>query len=111
MAEIKNILQGSKITLPKEIIYESGLEGPIGIALALIRESEPHYHNYTTEWYMVTKGSGTVYLNNEEKQLKEYDTSKISPKTIHYVKSDNEIELWVITSPPWKKEDHHLVKI
>ncbi len=109
MSEVKNVMKGNKVELPKETVYESGLEGPVGIALALIRESEPHYHNEMTEWYLVTKGSAKAYLDGKEVYLKEYDVLKIPPRTVHYVKAEKEIELWVITQPPWKPEDHHRV--
>jgi mannose-6-phosphate isomerase-like protein (cupin superfamily) len=109
MFKLLNILNGNKVQLRAELIYESAINGPIGIALALIRESEPHYHNETTEWYLVTKGNAVAFLDNKEIPLKEYDVLMIEPKTVHYIKSDNEVEIWVISYPPWRKEDHHLV--
>ncbi|MBI2545211.1 MAG: cupin domain-containing protein [Candidatus Aenigmarchaeota archaeon] len=102
-----NIRKGGKVNLPHETIYESGIRGPVGITLASIRESEPHFHKKTTEWYLVAKGSGIANLDGKKIILRLYDVLKIPPKTIHSVKGN--IELWVITRPPWKKEDYYKV--
>ena len=110
MMERYNLLQGTKKVFPQEIVYEIPNQGPIGIALAHIEKSEPHFHNETTEWYYVTHGKGIVYLNGKELKLQKHDFIKIYPTTVHYVESARGIELLVITHPPWKPEDHHLVK-
>ena len=105
-----NVLKGKRVAYPKEILYETGLKGDIGIALSRIDESEPHYHNRSTEWYLVTKGSGYAYVGKRRIRLKKYDVLAIPPKKVHYAKSKNGIELWVISSPPWSKGDHYIVK-
>jgi|SRR3972149_2629374 len=111
MFELKNALEGNKVALPKETIYESGIGGPIGIALAMIKESEPHYHNEMTEWYMVVEGSAIAFIDSKEVRLKKYDVLKIPPKSIHYVKAEEGVEVWVVSHPPWRKEDHILAKL
>ncbi len=103
----KNIKKGNKITYPNEIIYESGIKGPVGIALAYIKDSEPHYHNKITEWYLVIKGNAVVYFDGRKIPLKGYDVLEIPPNIIHSVKSLDEVELWVISCPPWRQEDHY----
>jgi mannose-6-phosphate isomerase-like protein (cupin superfamily) len=103
----KNILKGRKIEYKGETIFESGIEREIGIAFALVRESQPHYHNKTTEWYLVNEGNAIIYLDGKEKKLEKYDIVQITPKTVHWVKGN--VKLWVISYPPWKKEDHHMV--
>ena len=105
----KNIFEGNKVVLPREIIYESSIEEPVGIALAEIEESEPHFHEKTTEWYLVTKGVGVVSLDGKEFQLKEYDFLEIPPNAVHSVKSEDKIIVWVISYPPWRKKDHYKV--
>lgn len=103
----KNILKCKKTGNRNEIIFESEIEGKIGISYASIRESEPHYHNKTTEWYLVEEGSAIAYLNGKEEKLEKHYILQINPGTIHWVKDD--IKLWVISYPAWKKEDHHKV--
>ncbi|MCL4365201.1 hypothetical protein M1590_02670 [Candidatus Marsarchaeota archaeon] len=58
-----NILRGRKVRLPKEVIYEGMNYGRIGIALAHVKESAPHYHNRITEGYLVAKGRGMATIN------------------------------------------------
>jgi mannose-6-phosphate isomerase-like protein (cupin superfamily) len=103
----KNALSGRKVKYKGETIFESGIDKKIGIALASIKESKPHYHKKTTEWYLVIEGSAKVYLDGKEEKLEKYDILKINPKTVHWVQGN--VKLWVISFPPWRKEDHHVV--
>ena len=111
MIEKSNAIDdGKKVVLPKEFVYEVCSDGPIGIALALIEESEPHYHEKTTEWYLVSEGRATAYLDGKEIELRERDVLKIPPKTVHYVKMFwTPVEIWVISNPPWNEKDHYKV--
>lgn len=106
---MRNVRKGRKVVYPKETVYESGLKGPIGIALSYLKESEPHYHKKTTEWYLVMKGTATAYINKKKIDLKKYDIIMIPPKATHYAKSRGTVELWVVSYPFWRKTDHYKI--
>jgi mannose-6-phosphate isomerase-like protein (cupin superfamily) len=103
----KSVKECKKVEQKGEILFEFETKKDVGIAFAEIRKSKPHYHNETTEWYLVAEGSAKVYLDGKEEKLEKYDILQINPKTVHRVKGN--IKLWVISCPPWRKEDHHVV--
>lgn len=105
-----NVLKGRRVAYPKEVLYETGLPGSVGVALSRIRESEPHYHGKSTEWYLVTRGEGYAYVGKRRVRLSRYDVLMVPPKAVHYAKSVHGLELWVLSSPPWSKSDHHITK-
>jgi mannose-6-phosphate isomerase-like protein (cupin superfamily) len=107
----------SPIALPSERVFEierltgdAALRRPEGIgwALAEIRRSGPHHHEKTTEYYFVLRGRGDAHLDGGEAvvHLEENDVLIIPPGTVHHVESEEGISALVISSPPWKKEDH-----
>lgn len=106
----KNTLKGKKVIRHGEVVYPSGVSGKVGIALAMIKDMEPHYHRHGTEWYIIIKGNGIVYLNGKGIGVKEHDVLKIPPNTVHSAKSKLGMQVYVITLPPWKASDHNVVK-
>lgn len=117
VSELKTKYPGKKIILdppenPTEIICEiepSINDEESSIAIAIIDESKPHYHNKATEFYEVLKGNLIITINKKEYKLKKGDKITIKPDEIHSVKGN---ETWVncISKPGWKPEDHILVK-
>jgi len=96
---------------PTEIICEiepSEKHPDYSIAIAVIDQSFPHYHNKTIEIYEILKGELILTQNNQETLLKKGDKITIKPKVIHSAKGK---ETWVktISYPGWKFEDHILV--
>lgn len=107
---------GKKIKLPSETVYELGHvvgrikstpEG-VGMAFALIHNSEPHFHPKATEYYFVTDGKGVLLLDDKEIHLNPHDVLVIPNGITHAVKSDGGLRVFVLSSPPWRKEDHIL---
>lgn len=68
-----------------KLLFGAGLGGDIGIALGLIRRSQPHYHSKITEWYFVLDGNIDVHPNGKVKKLKRWDILKIEPRTVHWL--------------------------
>jgi mannose-6-phosphate isomerase-like protein (cupin superfamily) len=105
---------GKRVALRAETVYElgemAGLIKPtregVGVAFARIKESQPHYHDKTTEYYFVAKGRGVVLLDGEEVGLQPNDVLVIPTRTTHAVRSEGGICVFVLSSPPWKKQDH-----
>jgi len=108
--ELKSATRGNRVAYSKETVYECFPKGPVGIAFALIKESDLHYHKKATEWYLVTRGTGIAYLNGKSFRLKENSMLKIPPTTRHTVRSKKGIAMYVISIPPWSKKDHHIVR-
>jgi mannose-6-phosphate isomerase-like protein (cupin superfamily) len=112
-----NVLRDGKfIRMPTETVVELGHKighiiagNPgVGFAYANIRDSKPHFHNHTTEWYLVTRGTGKLLLDGKEMQIIPLDVVMIPPGVTHAVKSENGLDTFVLSSPPWRKEDHIL---
>jgi mannose-6-phosphate isomerase-like protein (cupin superfamily) len=115
---INAIKDGNLVKMPKESIWEveklvgnikTNEKESVGWALARIKDSGMHYHNKATEYYFVTNGRGTAYLDGKKVNLKKYDILIIPPKVVHFVKSQKGIDVVAISSPQWKKEDHILL--
>ncbi len=104
-----NILSGNKIDNEEETVYESGIAGNAGVALAIIKRSEPHFHRKMTEYYMVDTGKGMLFLDGERVPLQQGDVVKIEPNTMHHVESKDGIYIWVVTLPPFDIKDLHRV--
>lgn len=79
-------------------------------AIAVIAASEPHMHKETTEIYIVEKGTLHLTMNGQVATLKEGEMAIILPGIVHSAVG-NAAQVRVISSPSWKKSDHHLVKV
>lgn len=97
---------------PTEIVCETRpaqSSEDVGVAIAVIDDSNPHYHRKATEIYEVLKGNLSITINGKEHKLKEGEKITIEPGKIHFAKGN---ETWVscLSKPGWKLEDHILVK-
>lgn len=99
-----------KNELPKKEKYEINLTvyPPIGecgfvIAETTAGHNEEFYHVTSTFHYLVLKGSGSFFLDDEEVAVEEGDFLSISPKTRIYYKGA--MKLLLITNPPWNAEN------
>jgi mannose-6-phosphate isomerase-like protein (cupin superfamily) len=96
---------------PTEIICEIDptAEHPdYSVAIAVINQSQAHYHRKTKEFYEVVRGKLTYTKDGEEHQLNEGESMEIAPGEVHSFSGD---ETWVkVTSHPgWTAEDCVLV--
>lgn len=101
----KNIMKIPETGMPKEVIFEQ----PRG-AIALIWNSEPHYHKIITETYIVIRGELELLLNNKVITLTEGDSQVIEPQIVHAARSTSlePAVVAVIAEPPWHPGDHYL---
>jgi mannose-6-phosphate isomerase-like protein (cupin superfamily) len=96
---------------PDEIICELGkLNGEVdqSTAIAVIDQSQPHYHKQMTEVYTVEEGMLTVHINSAVIILRTGDTLIIPPGHVHSALGVATI-VRVDCSPAWTPEDHFLV--
>lgn len=104
----KNIILNDKHNLT-EILCEvdpTSAHRDYSIAVSVIDEITPHYHDASVEVYEVIKGELKLYVNGAEYYLKEKESFTIQPGEKHWAKGD---ETWVkVTSKPgWSQGDHH----
>lgn len=108
------IVDYKKKKVPGEIIQEllRHFTTSFGIAYATIEESQPHWHNHTVEWYLVTKGRGRVFVDDTIFHVAKGDLLCIPPRHTHFVKKQGKtpLEFIVVSSPAWNQNDHHLVR-
>lgn len=65
--------------------------------------NQEFYDKKSTFNYIVLKGSGSFFLDDEEVKVEKGDFISISPKTRIYYKG--EMKLVLITNPAWKAEN------
>lgn len=90
---------------PTEIICEIDSTPDFSLAIAVIDESIPHFHNNLTETYEVIKGELDLFINGKIHKLKEGEEYIIKPGTIHFAKG-NETWIRVTSNPRWNPNDH-----
>ncbi|HKZ14456.1 MAG TPA: cupin domain-containing protein [Solirubrobacterales bacterium] len=71
-----------------------------------------HLHRSAEELYLVTAGSGTLRVGEEERTVAVGDCVAISPGTPHRLHNDGEVDLVVVCacSPPYSHEDTVLLE-
>ena len=111
--ELKIKYPGKRIILnnennPTEIICEinpSSEHSENSIAIAVIDNTEAHYHKQSIELYEVLKGSLFLVVDGKKHKLKKGESFTIKSSEIHSAKGQ---ETWIkVTSRPgWALEDH-----
>ena len=96
--------RGRRVT---EMVAELGIQSTHPLqsdAIAIIEESDEHYHKKTKEIYFGIKGTTTVVVDSVEHKLREGESLTINPGQRHYATADKS---WVkVTStPPWDSND------
>jgi mannose-6-phosphate isomerase-like protein (cupin superfamily) len=71
-----------------------------------------HLHRRSEELYLVTAGSGTLRVGEEERPVVTGDCVAIPPGTPHRLHNDGEVDLVVVCacSPPYAHEDTLLLE-
>jgi len=74
-------------------------------------ETKEHYHNNLTEVYYILKGCLAVEIEGNVEKLTEGSLMMIYPRTKHkaWKVGEEDVEMIVVCSPPWTKEDEVLV--
>jgi len=72
----------------------------------VIGNAKKHKHLKMQEVYYITKGSGKISIGKDEYNIKEGELIIIPKDTWHnLIKTDNELEVLVITHPEFDQED------
>lgn len=84
-----------------------------GVALVELRRSRPHRHERTMEQYVLLSGSAVVRVGSVVKPLVRFgDWITIPASVEHWAEAigDDPVIPAIYSTPPWSKEDHHLVE-
>lgn len=86
--------------------------GLVSISAAFVavdpgKTSPLHHHEQTEEIYMVTSGTGVMYLGDERREVTAGDCISISTGIVHAIGNPGPevLEMWVATSPPYCEKD------
>lgn len=83
-------------------------------SLRLIRVSgssqvEPHYHEKTTQIYVVLEGTAEITIRRRRIRLEPYQTATVAPFTAHGVSSSDTALVLSVSVPPLDPGDQHRV--
>jgi len=83
---------------------------PFSIALATVKPGQKtlkHLHETSTEFYFITRGTGTIQLNSKKQSIEENTLIYIPAKTKHTVTNTGKENLLIlcICHPPYTHED------
>ncbi|MBU1322603.1 cupin domain-containing protein [Patescibacteria group bacterium] len=117
IAELQQKYPGKKIIClpedsPSEIICE--IDPPLdhpeySVAISVIDETAPHYHQKTTENYEIISGALTLVVDKQKYKMKAGDALTIKPNQIHSAVGN---QTWIkcTARPAWTPQDHLLVR-
>ena len=99
-------------------LHETSKETPrnitLSIALATVKPGKRtlrHIHETSTEFYYITKGTGTIHLNSKKQTIEENTLIHIPPRTQHTVTNTGRDDLCIlcICQPPYSHEDTKII--
>jgi mannose-6-phosphate isomerase-like protein (cupin superfamily) len=108
-AELLETYPGCRVIVTedkKEVIAEISL----GVAVAVIERSPPHFHLKMKEVYRVLRGTLYVACGGKGHVLHKGDTITIEPGQVHFARGAGE-PAWieVRSVPPWSVDDHFVL--
>lgn len=103
----KSIILNNKSNLT-EILCETepgDLHPSYSVAISVIDETVPHFHEKITETYEILKGEIDLLVENKTYHLKPGESFTIQPGEIHSAKGN---ETWIkcTAKPAWNPHDH-----
>ncbi len=118
LEEFKSTYPGKRIVLNDrnqctEILCEvepSSAHPTFSKAISVVDKTKPHFHNLTTETYVVIKGTLTLSIDGISREMKPGDSVTITPGQVHEA-SGHETWFSCTSKPGWKQSDHHIVEI
>jgi mannose-6-phosphate isomerase-like protein (cupin superfamily) len=89
---------------------------PFSIALATVKPGQKtlkHIHETSTEFYYITRGTGTIQLNSKKQPIEEHTLICIPAKTKHTVTNTGKENMFIlcICNPPYTHEDTRITSI
>lgn len=108
-AELLRIYPGCRVKVTNDK-QEMVAEIRDGFAVAVIEQSQPHFHGTMREIYRVLRGTLYVACGGRGYVLREGESLTIDPGLIHHAKAVGQ-PAWieVDSEPPWSPEDHHVL--
>ena len=108
--------EAGDLTWIKELLHPQNDQIPLNYSLAhaslaVNTASIPHVLHANSEVYIVLKGKGRVYIDEEEKELEIGDLVFIPKGARQYIVNIGEVELefLCIVSPPWSEEEEEVL--
>jgi mannose-6-phosphate isomerase-like protein (cupin superfamily) len=88
---------------------------PFSIALATVKPGQKtlkHLHETSTEFYYITRGTGTIQLNTKKEPIEENTLIYIPAKTKHTVTNTGKEDLLLlcICIPPYTHQDTEITE-
>ena len=81
---------------------------PYSVAMATVEVGEQSYKHTLeqTEVYLISAGQGLMYIDDEEREVKNGDAIYIEPKRVQWIENTGDIPLQFIAlvNPPWSEE-------
>ncbi|MBY0545720.1 MAG: cupin domain-containing protein [Candidatus Obscuribacterales bacterium] len=77
-------------------------------AIAVIDESQPHFHRKTDEHYKILRGQLRLFIDNVEHVMNPGDIHIVKPNQVHYAIGDATV-VEVDCYPAYSLDDHFLV--
>jgi mannose-6-phosphate isomerase-like protein (cupin superfamily) len=112
---LRNARRSRRVRLDGETVWEVFTPRdklPVGIAVARIVRSEPHFHRKTHEWYITIRGTGIVKVGRRRLRLRRGSILHIRPGMVHTAErlGSKPFEIIAVSYPPWSARDHVRVK-
>ena len=115
LADCKEITAGDECTL-RELINANTADVSFGYSLAhawVKPKSKTIAHKLkTSELYYILSGAGIMHINDETKNVKQYDCIYIPPNATQYIENtENEDLIFMcIVDPAWCRENEQILK-
>ena len=81
---------------------------PYSVAMATVEVGEQSYKHTLeqTEVYLISAGQGLMYIDDEEREVKNGDAIYIEPERVQWIENTGDIPLQFIAlvNPPWSEE-------
>ncbi len=111
LKNIPSFIAGDNSIL-KEVLHpkNDNINQGFSLAYAVVKTGEktiPHKLKNSVEVYFILKGSGIMHIDNEQREVNQFDTIYIPPNSIQWIENTGreDLEFLCIVSPPWKKEN------
>ena len=108
--------EAGDLTWIKELLHPQNDQIPLNYSLAhaslaVNTASIPHILHANSEVYILVKGKGRVYIDEEEKELKTGELVFIPKGARQYIVNTGaeELQFLCIVSPPWSAEEEEVL--
>jgi len=91
---------------------EMKLNYSLAHAKVVVGKTSTKHKLTSSEVYFILKGTGKMFIDKEESEVKERDVIYIPPNSIQWIKNTGttDLEILCMVEPGWKKEDEKVFK-